>query len=92
MRLEILNEYYICLDTSDNEIKKHTNYVEMIIHLFQLHTENPKADYFVKFYKDQRTKSKYVNGEYHVEEIDRGTYELDILGDCQIKEEITENA
>ena len=89
MRIEILSEYWICLDSSDNEIKMHTTYAEMIIHLFQLHSENPKADYFVKWYKDERTKSEWVRGEYDVKWIDRGTYELDILGKYQIKEEVT---
>jgi hypothetical protein len=55
MKTEIYTDYAICLDNSDNIIKEYSNYAEMIIHLFQLHTQNPKADYFVKWYKDEVT-------------------------------------
>jgi len=87
MKTEIRNDYLICLDNSDNIIEEYSNYAEMIIHLFQLHSENPKADYFVKWYKDERTWQDI--GEYHFVERERGTYELDILGKYQIKEEVT---
>ena len=74
MKKEIYTDYVICLNNSDNIIEEYSNYAEMIIHLFQLHSENPKADYFVKWHK-----------EYPFAEIHKGTYELDILGKYQNK-------
>jgi hypothetical protein len=55
MKKEKYTDFVICLNNSDNIIKEYSNYAEMIIHLFQLHTENPKADYFIKWYKYERT-------------------------------------
>tara|TARA_B100001094_G_scaffold204435_1_gene198357 strand:+ start:6543 stop:6908 length:366 start_codon:yes stop_codon:yes gene_type:complete len=119
VKTEIYTDYAICLDNSENIIKEYSNYAEMIIHLFQLHAENPKADYFVKWYKYEKTlytKEDARKGGYCIEgeeeewdsdptkpfpyfgdyprlydeivELDRGSYELDILGKYQIKEEV----
>ena len=55
MKKEIYTDYVICLDNSDNIIKEYSNYAEMIIHLFQVHSENPSADYFVRWYKYEVT-------------------------------------
>ena len=111
MKTEIYTDYAICLDNSDNIIKEYSNYAEMVIHLFQLHSENPKADYFVRWFQYEKTlytkedirKAGYcvegeeesydshpVWGQYprledSVTELDRGTYELDILGKYQNK-------
>tara|TARA_Y100001937_G_scaffold122413_1_gene183127 strand:+ start:2874 stop:3233 length:360 start_codon:yes stop_codon:yes gene_type:complete len=111
MKKEIYTDYVICLDNSDNIIKEYSNYAEMLIHLFQLHSENPRADYFVRWFKYEKTsytkedirKAGYcvegeeedfvdytVYGQYprlegSVTELDRGTYELDILGKYQNK-------
>jgi len=115
MKKEIYTDYVIYLDVEDNIIKEYFNYAEMIIHLFQLHSENPKADYFVRWFKYEKTsytkedirKAGYcvegeeesydkhpVWGEYprledEVIELDRGVYELEILGKYQIKGEVT---
>jgi hypothetical protein len=67
MKKEIYTDYVICLDNSDNIIEEYSNYAEMIIHLFQLHTENPKADYFVKWYKYEVTK-------YSIEDARKGGF------------------
>ena len=111
MKTEIYTDYAICLDNSDNIIKEYSNYAEMIIHLFQLHTENPKADYFIKWYKYQKTSytkeeirkagycvegeeesydgqpvwGQYPRIEERVFELEKGTYELDILGKYENK-------
>jgi hypothetical protein len=120
MNKRITTTYFITEANSDYEYG-HMDYAEMIIHLFQLHTENPKADYYVKWYKDEITiyseedarkggycvmgeedawdadprKTNPALGEYYpylenkCNQIDVGTYELDILGKYQIKEEVT---
>ena len=79
-------KYTICLNSPDTVVSVHTVYEEMLINLYELHKMDNEADYFVTVHQmiQSSTRTDLLKEVIHTQ-----TFELEILGKYQNKQEVT---